>query len=316
MKFKIRFADQIVGFFSIAAIAGLFVLVFALGSKQNWFSHKIPYYSFFDSASGLTVGMDLTYKGFSIGKIKKITLESHMVKVEYYVLEDYATIVRWNSLVELITSPIGLGTSFAFYPGRSEEILPEGSEIFRVDTVLGQKILEKGLNRLDRPSDSIGVLMKQASELLTRINSLVATVDKTLNDKTDTSVTRTLRNVAGISENLEQLTKSAGNGDGLLPSVLGDDVAVKLTRLIESLNTISTELEGVAGNSNDLLSEANGLVATASPQVDSVLVQLNTVLLQVEDVVSGIKNNPLIRMGISDRSNEASSTTQLRSTDF
>ena len=43
MKFKIRYADQIVGFFSIFALLVLIVLVFALGARQNWFVRKNIY---------------------------------------------------------------------------------------------------------------------------------------------------------------------------------------------------------------------------------------------------------------------------------
>ena len=47
MKFKIRFADQIVGFFSLLALALLFGFIFALGASQKWFVKKNIYYTYF-----------------------------------------------------------------------------------------------------------------------------------------------------------------------------------------------------------------------------------------------------------------------------
>ena len=45
MKFKIRFADQIVGVFSLFALAALLALIFAIGASQNWFVKKNYYHS-------------------------------------------------------------------------------------------------------------------------------------------------------------------------------------------------------------------------------------------------------------------------------
>ena len=121
MKFKISKFDRFVGIFSVIGIAGLLVLIFLTGSTQKWFVKKMNYYTIFPTAAGLSQGMDLTYKGFSIGKIKKITLVGHMVRADYYILADYEEYIKEGSLVQLITSPIGLGASFVFHPGRGEE---------------------------------------------------------------------------------------------------------------------------------------------------------------------------------------------------
>lgn len=64
MKFKIRFADQIVGVFSLFALAALLALIFAIGASQNWFVKKNYYHSYFNSGTELSVGMNVTYKGF------------------------------------------------------------------------------------------------------------------------------------------------------------------------------------------------------------------------------------------------------------
>ena len=145
MKFKIRYADQIVGIFSLAAIAALIIFIFAIGAAQHWFVKKNNYYTIFDSGSGFSAGMDLTYKGFSIGKVKSITLKNGMVRVDYYVLDDYASYVHENSLVELITSPIGLGSSFVLHPGNSKNLLDSDSEIYRLDSGYGRALIEKNL---------------------------------------------------------------------------------------------------------------------------------------------------------------------------
>ena len=74
MKFKIRYADQIVGILAITAILALVLTIFMLGSRQRWFARNYNFQTTFETASGLSVGMPIQYKGFTIGKIKSIFL--------------------------------------------------------------------------------------------------------------------------------------------------------------------------------------------------------------------------------------------------
>lgn len=309
MKFKIRFAEQIVGIFSIGALAGLIALIFAIGGRQHWFDKKSNYYTVFDSGSGLSVGMDLNYKGFSIGKIKKVSLEGIMVRVDYYVLGEYSSYIKENSLVQLVTSPIGLGSSFNFYPGIGETLLEDGSEIFRVDSVPGQVIVEENLNRIEKQTDSIGSLMNQVSTLLTNVNSLVGQLDAAFAGRVKTKITPVqsiVKEVDDITKNIN-LVLTAENG--AVSKLLGAEVYKNLTYTLSNLSKISADFTSVSQNADKLLE-------TVTPQVDETLVQLNTILLQLQDVMTGVKNNPLLRGGIPDRTKEEPSTLQLRNFDF
>ena len=106
----------------------------------------------FDSGSGVSVGMNLTYKGFSIGKIKAISLEGSQVRVDYYILADYQDYALEDSLVQLITSPIGLGSEFKFHPGNGPDRLSDGAELYRLDSIEGLTILAQGQNQADSTS--------------------------------------------------------------------------------------------------------------------------------------------------------------------
>ena len=310
MKFRIRYADQIVGIFSIAALAGLIALIFALGSEHHWFEKKYSYYTFFDTGSGVSAGMDLTYKGFSIGKVKKVSLEGNNVRVDYYVRGEYYSYIKENSLVQLVTSPIGLGSSFVFYPGKGPELIENGSEIYRVDSRKGQKIIDDNLIRMEKTTDSIGALMNQVSELLTHVNSLVGQVDVALSGKYRGSrITPIQSTVLELNETMANLNKILASDNGVLMHLLGPAVAGDLERSMDNIEIISRDLTGVSGN-------ADKLMTNAVPQVDNALIQLNAALVQMQDVLTGLENNPLLRGGIPDRSQSDTSTTQLRDSDF
>lgn len=309
MKFKIRYADQIVGIFSIAAIAGLVILIFAIGSQQHWFEKKNTYFTVFESGSGVSVGMDLTYKGFSIGKIKKVSLDGVMVRVDYYVLGEYTSYVKENSLVQLVTSPIGLGSSFNFYPGKGPDLLPSESEIFRVDSRHGQKMIENHLIHIEKTTDSIGAIMNQVTDLLNHINSLAGQLDSALAGRIRGKATPIQSIVGQIDGMLKNINELLSDESGVIPKVLGPELSGDLITTLDNVAQISGDFTGVAAN-------ADKLVANAVPQVDSALIQLNTVLIQVEDVLTGLKNNPLLKGGIPDRSQSSSATTQMRNSDF
>ncbi len=313
MKFKIRYADQIVGIFSLAAIAALIVFIFAIGAAQNWFVKKNNYYTIFDSGSGFSAGMDLTYKGFSIGKVKSITLKNGMVRVDYYVLDDYASYVHENSLVELITSPIGLGSSFVLHPGNSKNLLASDSEIYRLDSGYGRELIEKNLVHIESQSDSIGVLMNKVSAIMDNVNRLLSVLNDALRGNGDTPIKEIVGNVDSVTKNLVDLSKSisgiASSKKGLVPGLLGDELSGNINGLMENLSVVAKDLQGISGG-------VSGLVGEITPEVDAALTNLNSALVQVNDVLTGVKNNPLIRGGVPDRSQGDSSTAQLRDVDF
>src|SRR5574344_972688 len=118
MKFKIRHADKIVGFFSIVALAALIVIIFSIGSKQNWFTKKYHFRTQFETASNISAEMALQYKGFTIGKVSNVTLRDDVVWADWYILDEYYNYAKYGSVVELVVSPIGLGTQFVFHPDR------------------------------------------------------------------------------------------------------------------------------------------------------------------------------------------------------
>ena len=51
MKFRIRFADKIVGFFIIAALVALVFIIFMLGRSHRRFRRDYEYLAYFESAT-------------------------------------------------------------------------------------------------------------------------------------------------------------------------------------------------------------------------------------------------------------------------
>ena len=92
MKFKIKFADQIVGLFIIVALAFFAVIVVLIGANQRWFAKDYRFVTSFQSAAGAAPGTSILMKGFTIGKIDKLTLNAdNGVDAEFHIYDTSTT---------------------------------------------------------------------------------------------------------------------------------------------------------------------------------------------------------------------------------
>ncbi|MBN2875869.1 MAG: MCE family protein, partial [Spirochaetales bacterium] len=146
MKFKIKFADQIVGLFILVALVFFAVIVVLIGANQRWFAKDYFFTTVFQSATGAAPGTSIYMKGFTIGKIDTLTLnENNTVDAEFHIYDTYYDKVREYSILELTVSPIGLGSQLLFHPGLGETQLAEGAFIPTADSIEGQTIIEQEL---------------------------------------------------------------------------------------------------------------------------------------------------------------------------
>ena len=175
-------------------------------------------------------------------------------------------------------------------------------------------------------SDSISVLLGKVSTILDDVHELLGNLNNALEGSGESPFTEIISNLSDLTAMLSDTE------DGAVPKLLGKDIAKNLTETLATLNNmvnssegavpkllgkeISDQINAILGNITPILSDVNDMTGTASPEINEMLVQVNTLLLQVEDLMTGLNNNPLIRGGIPDRSNESSATVNVRSTDF
>jgi phospholipid/cholesterol/gamma-HCH transport system substrate-binding protein len=317
MKFKIRFADQIVGFLIIAALVVLVFVIIMLGSKQRWFAKDYFFKTYLDSASGLGDNMLVQYKGFPIGNVKSFVLtDEDKVEVTFSIYDKYVSRVKEGSIVELMVSPIGLGNQFLFYAGLGTEQLEEGALVPAIHSPQAQNLIKTGLARVPNRDDSITQLLVQVdevlsqfnTELLPEVNVILQDLDEVLLEVRDalagtdeTSLGRTmggidelvnagldpiLRDIKNISGDLEILTTQLIDPEGLVFTVLDTEGAV-YTNLEASLRSVSGTLRNLEKATAVLPSQVPGIVS-----------ELRDVLKSAEDVLTALLNNPLLKKGV------------------
>jgi phospholipid/cholesterol/gamma-HCH transport system substrate-binding protein len=347
MKFRIRFADEIVGFFIIAALIILVFIIFMLGRSHRWFRRDYEYLAYFESAVGLSPNMEVQYKGFPIGRIKSRRLaENDQVEAVILIYDTYQDRVREGSLVELQISPIGLGNRFQFYPGLGSQLLEEGSAIPRVGTPAARQLAERGLASVPVQSDSVTLLVSQVNALLEHLNKVAGEVETALNGSDETALGRV---VYGFERGLGSITGAADDIGGVVNQVYADlePVFADIDTLIANLRAVSTDLQTVSSalaapggtvssildgkgpvytNLDASLSSIAGILRnlekTAAfippqlPQIGRLIGELNEVLQGAEDLLVSLRNNPLLKNGFPERQENQSSGTGVRDINF
>lgn len=333
MKFKIKYADQIVGALSIFAVAALIFLIFFIGSKQKWFVPKHPYYTYVNSGSGISENMSILYKGFSIGKTTKITLdEKDRVVVHFYISDEYIHKVTEGSIIEIAVSPIGMGSSIAFHPGNGTGIIEDNVLIPEKASDEAKALIANGKVTISESTDSITAILSLVTGLVGDIDTLVKDLNDLLEGNPNVPLAQTVyelndilnavsrflagdetvplsdivTQINGILGDLDSLTDDLSNAQGLVPKLLESE---ETKGTIDQLfTTINSTIDGLNGISNSLDGEM--------PQISILLTELDALLKQVDDVMIGLSNNPLLKKGIPDRAEKESAAPKYREDKF
>mgnify|MGYP006295365025 CR=1 FL=1 len=351
MKFRIRFADQVVGIFVLVALAALAAILILMGANQRWFAQNYQYRSKFASGTGLSVGMAISLKGFQVGKVTDITLnEENDVDVTFEIYDTYFEKVRPNSVLELTSNPLGLGGGLNFHPGANRmDPLPENSFIPSLDFPSGRELVARGLVAIPEGHDAVNSILNKVEEVLDNLNetlvpiqSLIRTVDgalsgtsegpladmivdidsliaelSTLIRDTRGSIAGVLANVEGITGNLEQTTAGLTDPTGIVTKVL--DPKGSLAKILDDDYVLFDQIEQILRGLNETvaeLKEFTGFINKSQPQISGILEKGREALDEGKDVLEGLRNNPLLRGGITDVKDQTTTFQSYRDEEF
>lgn len=198
-----------------------------------------------EDSEGVVVGMDLTFSGFPIGRVRRIELaEDGKARIIIDVPTRDAHWLRTSSVFTLVRGLVG-STNIRAYTGLLKDPpLPDGAvrEVLRGDT-----------------GAEIPKLIAAAKELIENLNGLTASEGA----------------VSGTLGNVQKLTERLNGPGGVLGVLLGNDAeAKKLIATLDRTNALLTKLDGLAAKTDTQVFGANGVM----PEARATVVQLNTLL--------------------------------------
>ena len=317
MKFKIRHADKIVGILTIIAVVFLVAVIFLLGSKQRWFSKKYYYMTILQTSSGVSENMPIIYKGFTIGNVDSVKLNSEdLVEVSFHIVDEYRDKAREGCMVNINRSPIGLGNQFYFYAGLGE-LLEDNTIIPLIDSYEGRKLMAEGLSQVTHVEDDLSTLVTRANEFLETINLVLAEAGDAIIGTDSTALGRmigsaeiTIANISAATSNLDGQLSEALTG---VQKIISDVTAVtselsspdsSVLKILDSDGKVYKDLENSIHSLSGTLSnieKTTGMLPGEMPQVSGLIEDLRVTIKSAEDVLESLKNNPLLKKGFTDK---------------
>lgn len=198
-----------------------------------------------DDSEGVVVGMDITFSGFPIGRVRRIELaEDGIVRIIVDVPRKDAHWLRETSVFTLVRGLVG-GTTIKAYSGiLTDPALAEGA----VRPVL----------RGDATAE-IPQIMSSAKELLANLGAMTAQ---------DSALGGALGQVQSLAERLQ------GPG-GALGVVMGNETdARKVVATLERANALMARMEQLVVRADRQVFDADGVM----PEVRATVAQLNGLL--------------------------------------
>lgn len=200
-----------------------------------------------DDSEGVTVGMDMTFSGFPIGRVSKLELAPDgNVRILVDVPRKDAHWLRESSVFTLVKGLVG-GTTIKAYSGILEDPpLPDGA----------QRPVLRGDATAEIPQ-----IVAMAKELLNNLSLMTAQ---------DSSLGKSMEQVRLLGEKL--------NGEsGAMGVLLGSSAnAQKTVEMLDRANQLLARMDKVVLRADQQVFDANGLM----PQLRATVVQLNDLLAQ------------------------------------
>ncbi len=213
-----------------------------------------------DDSEGVRVGMDLTFSGFPIGRVRRVELSAEgNARILIDVPLKDAHWLRTSSMFTLVRSLVGGATLRAYSGVLTDPLLPDGAE---------RKVL------VGDTAAELPILVGAARELIANLNKLTAQ---------DSSLSASLDNVKTLTEKL--------NGpQGAVGTLLGSDVdPKKLAAALDRVNTLLARLDGMAAKADTQVLGPDGLVAGSRAtvtQLNAVLADTRGTLKKVDAVLA------------------------------
>lgn len=192
-----------------------------------------------DNAEGVVAGMDLSFSGFPIGTVKRVSLgETGSVRIEIDVRSSEAKWLRTSSVFTLIKPIFGATTLRAYSGILTDPPLPDGAE---------RPVLRGDFN------EEVGRVIGATKDVLDNLNALTA-ANSELN-----------RSMA----NLQVFTQKLQSRQGALHAIFGNEEdARKLVAAVDRANAAMAQIQQLAARGDRLVTNADARVFGANGIAD------------------------------------------------
>lgn len=206
---------------------------------RGYFDPKQQLFLVADNAEGVVAGMDLTFSGFPIGTVKKVSLDDlGRVRIEIEVIRKDAKWLRTSSVFTLVKNIFGPAQLRAYSGVLTDPPLPDGAE---------RPVLRGDFN------EEVARVIGATKDVLDNLNQMTAT---------GSDLNRSMANLQAFTQKLQ-------GQRGALHAIFGNERdAQKLVDAVQRANTAMAEVQRLAQRGGRLVANADTRVFGANGLAD------------------------------------------------
>ncbi|MDO8991622.1 MAG: MlaD family protein [Daejeonella sp.] len=203
----------------LAAVAITVLIVgYSFLKGNDVFSRENEFYAIYTRVDGLTVSKPVLVNGYQIGRVSNLTLQPDgRILVQFKVDPEYA--IPKNTIAKLESTDLLGGKVIVFELGSGSDFAADG------DTLNAN--VKRDL------MDQVEPVQKKAEQIIARMDSVLTSVNNTLNPEFQRNFDRSFASIARTLETLEKTTRTV---DGLV------------TNQSSKISGIMTNLESISSN--------------------------------------------------------------------
>ena len=323
IRTRLNRAERFVGLFVGLALAGFIgafgYFIFHAAKQKGWFLTQARYFTYLQSANGISEGDKVKLMGFEVGEITSIEAMPasdlfNNVYVEFVVRSPYHGYLWADSTVKFVSGDF-LGNRYlevtkgydgdVLYKEDDGKIVEwwDGTEYLEFDKttkpVWIRAIESNGLN--NQIEDILNVVQEHLPNVFALTNQLSMTLEHANEMSTNVNnllleTRQTTSNLAVITENLKDPNGSLGRW--LITEDLNQDIHHTLLSVTNTLSSADANMTLAVSNLNISLNQLATLTSNFNAQVQAntnILGEISSLVVTANDFMESLRDHWLLR---------------------
>lgn len=256
----------------IGALTAIAIVVLILGYNflrgNDILSREQRFYAIYGHVDGLNISKPVLVNGFQIGRVSDMKLQpGGKTVVEFKINKDY--LIPENSVARLMSTDLLGNKAIEFELGNSK-VNAESKDTLRSN-------VERSL------AESVQPVQKKAEAIISKMDSLLTSVNMIMNPAFQKNVDRSFKSVASTLETIDRTTKKV---DGLVGNESG-----RIGKILANFESISTNLRNNNQHISHIVSNFDQLSnQVAKTNIQETLNNANKAMTDLQAAINKINN--------------------------
>lgn len=256
-----------VGALTSIAIATL-ILGYSFLKGNDVFSNENEYYAQYDRVDGLAASKPVLINGYQIGRVSNLTLlPSGKILVQFKIDSEYS--IPKNTIARIESTDLLGGKAVVFELGDSNNFAIDGDTLnSHVQTDL---------------MDQVEPVQKKAEQIIARMDSVLTSVNNTLNPEFQKNFDRSFASIARTLETLEKTTKTV---DGLV-----NDQSSKISGIMSNFESITANFKNNNAKINSIMNNLDKVSDdVAKANFTQTIAEANKAIIELQSVLNKVNS--------------------------